>query len=322
MNEEEYIYYNIRIDSDTAGGKAIFNETRVQPILNNPSEYELTIQRFYVPAVNIPIMLFKDNKYSVTLSFDGVDVTKILIWIPNKTYPGLFGQDLWNYQEMVDMVNVAFSNAYTDLKAAKPALTPTEAPFITYEADSNLFVFNAERLYDPEFNGGPTVEIFMNIELFALFNSFQDFEQKEQEPKAHKLLIKNNGNNTTTINTKAYYSTYGEWVSLFGWNDLQSIVFETNSIPVVPENDSSQVNQTQQVITDFEPLQDINNRSAIQFYPQGELRYYSLNSTKPFYNMNLNVYWKDKKGNYYPIYINNTETLTVKIQFRKKFFIK
>lgn len=320
MNNNNYIYYNVSIDSKTSQGQANFNETRVQPILDNPSEYELTIERFYVPAVNIPIMIFKDNKYSITLSFDGVDITKTLIWIPNKSYSGLYGKDLWNYQEMLDIVNKAFSDAYIDLKLAKPTITPTEPPFITYDAETNLFIFNAQRLYDPIFNGGPTVEIYMNIDLFALFNSFQDFEQEELEPKAHQILVKDNKNNISTTLID-YYSTYGEWVTLFGWNDLQSIVFETNSIPVIPENQQSQINQTQQIITDFEPIQDINNRSAIQFFPQGELRYYSLNSTKPFYNMNLNVMWKDKEGNFYPIYINDTETLTIKILFRKKLYL-
>jgi len=323
MNKNtEYVYVNIKIDSNTAGGKAFFNETRVQPIIDNPTEWELTIERFFVPAVDIPIMIFKDNYYSITLSFDGVDITETLIWIPNKSYSGLYGQDVWNYQEMLDIVNVAFTHAYNQLKAIKPALTPTEPPFITYEADSRLFVFNAERLYDPIYNGAPTVEIYMNIQLFKLFNSFQDFESEELQPKAHRILVKNNGNNLTTINGKAYYSTYGEWTTLFGWNDLQSIVFETNSIPVVPENQQSQNNQTQQIITDFEPLQDINNRSAIQFFPQGELRYYSLNSTTPLYNMNLSVFWKDKEGNFYPIYINDTETLTIKILFRKRLYLK
>ena len=317
MTNSDYIYYNVRIDNKSGGGRASFNQTRSQPILENPSEYELTIERFYIPATNIPILLFKENRYSVTLSFDGADVTQPLVWIPNKSYPAVYGNTIWYYQEMVDMVNVAFKSAYDALKLLKPALTPTEAPYITYQTEGGLFIFNAEKLYDPVVNGGDTVKIYMNIELFKLFNSFQDFSQPELEPKAHQIIVKDNGNNTSTSNP-SYYATYGEWSTLFAWNDLVSIVFETNSIPVIPENNQSQVNETQQIITDFEPIADINDRSAIQFYPQGELRYYSLNSTQPFYTMNLNVMWKDKKGDIFPIYLNETETLTVKILFRRK----
>ena len=66
-NDSDYVYYNVRIDSKSGKGRAEFNETRVQPILDDPSKYELTIERFYVPAVDIPIMIFKDNYYSITL---------------------------------------------------------------------------------------------------------------------------------------------------------------------------------------------------------------------------------------------------------------
>jgi hypothetical protein len=312
-DESEYVYYNIRIDNETSNGRAFFNETRVQPILDNPSNYELAVERFYVPAMDIPIMIFKDNYYYVTLSFGGVDATVPLVWIPNTSGTDPYGNSIWNYQEMVDIVNVAFQTAFTTLGAGPP----TEAPYITYEAESNLFVFNAQRLYDPVFAGGATIEIFMNINLYSLFNSFQDFESEENDPKAHKILVKNNGNNISPTLTD-YYSTYGEWVTLFNWNDLQSIVFDSNTIPVVPENLQSQTNETQKIITDFEPIQDINNRSAFQYYPQGPLRWYSLSSQQPLYNMNLNVYWKDNEGKLYDIIIEPTEVLTVKILFRKK----
>jgi len=314
----DYVYYNIRIDSNTSPqGRASFNQTRVQPILENPSEYELTIERFFIPAINIPILIFKENRYSVTLSFDGADVTQPLIWIPNTAYAGLYGNTIWYFQEMLDMVNIAFKDAYDALKLLKPAITPTNPPYITFDSETGFFIFNAEKLYDPVVNGGETVKIYMNIELFKLFNAFQDFEQEELEPKAHQIIVKDNGNNTSPTNS-LYYKTYAEWNNLFAWNDLQSIVFETNSIPVIPENNQSQVNLTQQIITDFEPIAGTNDRSAIQFYPQGELRWYSLNSTQPFYTMNLNVMWKDKQGELYPIYINETEALTVKMLFRKK----
>lgn len=74
----ENIYYNIRVSVKGNPNKiAEFNETRVEPILNNPSSYELAVERFYIPSLEIPVMLWKDNYWSLTLSYDNVDTTII-----------------------------------------------------------------------------------------------------------------------------------------------------------------------------------------------------------------------------------------------------
>lgn len=315
--DSENIYYNVRITSETSGGLASFNETRSQPILDNPSNYEMAVERFYVPALNIPIMVFRDNYYFVGMKYGGNDYSTAIEFIPNSENPEPFGNVIFNYQEMLNAVNVKLVELFNDVKGDFPAAPPTEAPFITYEAESQLFTFHAERLYNETVAGMATIEIFFNTKLFRLFNSFQDFEQEEQEPFAHQILVKNNGNNETTLNSKPYYSTLGQWVTLYGWNDLQSIIFQTSSIPVVPEFNQSQTNETQQIITDFEPLPSVNNRSAFQFYPQGPLRWYSLKSNAPLYTLNLNVMWKSIDGTMRNIVIDDSEILTCKILFRR-----
>jgi hypothetical protein len=109
-----------------------------------------------------------------------------------------------------------------------------------------------------------------------------------------------------------------EYSTLFLWNDLQKIILETDSIPTAPELLGSQTNKTRKIITDFEPLSQINDRSTIQFFPQGALRFYDLISNYPLTNMNVKIYWADKAGTQYPIYLNNTDNLTIKLYFKKK----
>ena len=90
-DSDDNIYYNVTIKkNDTNGGKAIFSENRVEPIVDNPSDYELAVVRFSVPAVNIPIMYFDsepgklDKDFKVSMTYDGVTETKDLVWIPNQ----------------------------------------------------------------------------------------------------------------------------------------------------------------------------------------------------------------------------------------------
>lgn len=321
-DNETNVYYNVRIDENNSNQKgsngvpiASFKENRVEPILEDPSEYVLAIERFKVPAFDIPILLWEDNKYDVTLKFGATSITKILQFIPNSNVPDLYGDSIWNYQELLDSLNQALEDAYTDLKLAEPLAPPTEAPFVTYEASSQLFIFNAEQLYDV--NGPPTIEVEFNADLAGLF-SFRFFNQVQPYPSQFKIIIKNNYNNSTTINGKPYYSTYQQFITLSLWNSLASIVFETDTIPVSQELQPGQTNITRRIVTDFEPLESPNNREAFQFYPQGPLRYYDLESKYPLTSIDIRVSWLDRTGKSYPIYISSDNIVTVKILFRKR----
>tara|TARA_R110002126_G_scaffold45043_3_gene127925 strand:- start:259 stop:1218 length:960 start_codon:yes stop_codon:yes gene_type:complete len=312
------VYYNIRINSETSQGRAFYDENRVAPILNNPSEYELAIERFRIPATDIPIFIWKgDDYFKVTMSYNGIDVTEPLVFIPNISVPDTYGDAIWNYQELIDILNVALSNAYTAINIASPGSSPTEAPFLTYDADTQLLTFNAEQLYDT--NGVPTIDIYFNSPLYLLVPSFQTFSNSQIPLKEYQIIVKNNLNNITTIGGKAYYSTKQEYNTLSLWNDLVSIAFETDSVPVSAEKQGDQKNVVKRIMTDFEPLEDINNRQAFQFYPQGPLRFYDMNSIYPLSRIDLKVYWVDKNDKSYPIFINENEVLTVKILFRKKY---
>jgi hypothetical protein len=216
------------------------------------------------------------------------------------------------------MLNTAFLNCFNDMKIAHPASPPTEAPFVTFDPETELFILNAEQLYNEDVAGVPTIELWFNFALGSLFVAFQQFYDNIDQYKSGRLIVKNNYNNQATINGKAYFSTKAEYSTLYLWNSLKSIVFQTNSIPVVPENNSGQTNQTQQILTDFQPLAAVNNRTAFQFYPQGALRWYDLNSNYPLKNIDMRVYWTDNYDKLYPIYIFQNEALTIKLQFRRK----
>jgi hypothetical protein len=313
---EDNIYYNIRITSETNGELAQYSENRVSPIIQEPSKYKLAVERFRIPAVNIPIMRWKPDFFKVTMSYAGTDITETLQFIPNSTDPDFYGDAIWNYQEFIDIVNKALSDAFTTIKGIHAGAPPTEAPFLTYEADTQLFTFNAEQLYDT--TGPATINIYFNPELYLLFPSFPTFADHTGSPeKEYQIIVKNNFNNSTTINAKAYYSTKQEYTTLFLFNDLVSIAFETDSIPVTNEKEGDQRNVVKRLITDFEPLEDINNRQAFQYFPQGPLRYYDMNSVYPLSRIDLRVRWVDKNNESYPIYINKNEALTVKILFKK-----
>lgn len=327
-DSEDNIYYNVRLLNNTNKDviPAVFSENRVVPIIEDPSKYELAVVRFKVPSETIPIFRWIDDKYSITLSFGGDDFTEYLPWIP-KALPTdnkfLYGKAIWSYQSFLDAINLAFKTAFAKLILTHPAAPPTEAPFITLDTATSLMTLWTEKLYEESTN---TIAIIFNYDLFAVLPAFQVDRINIPPPsmgasfniKFQRMKVKDNYNNSTTYNGKPYYKFQQEYSTLALLNDFVSITFESDSIPVEPELLPAQTNIVRRIITDFEPLDGINDRQSLQFYPQGPLRYYDLKSSYPLHKVDIRVFWVDRKGDQFPIYINRDEVLTLKLQFRRK----
>jgi hypothetical protein len=320
LDDDDNIYYNIRItnNEDTAK-QAIFSENRVEPILENPSEYELAVVRFSVPALFIPIFLWKTpTPFSVYMRYDGALIEQELEFIERANNPKNppYGEAVWNYQQFIDIINEALKKCWDSMVALKPLQPTTEPPYLTFDAKTQLCSINAEQLYD---DSTDTIQIFFSKRLFVLFPSFEEYvETITPTLTIYRMRIKNNKNNEKTINGSDYYVMEQEYPTLFLWNDFTTIVFETDSIPIEPEFLPSQTNVVRRLLTDFEPLSDINNRQTFQYFPQGKVRYYDMKSSYPMKRVDLRVYWETKDGAVYPIYLGETDVLTMKILFRKK----
>jgi hypothetical protein len=91
-----------------------------------------------------------------------------------------------------------------------------------------------------------------------------------------------------------------------------------DTIPVEPEFQPTLNDTTRRLITDFEPIQEIDNRENFQYFGSGWKRYYDLKSAYPLREIDIKAFWEDKKGAVYPVYIGDGESLTLKLLFRKK----
>ncbi len=334
QSKEDNIYYNILIKNKDTESRtravADFTENRVQPILMRPSDYEVAVVRFSVPMFELPLLFFRDGnppfapsqKYTLTLSFGGTDITKTLVFVQNEYPESMYGIDsIWNYNEMVSIINTAFKDAYTDLLLAEPTIPPTEAPFIAFFQDNETFSLYAEQLYDVD-SVLPTVEIYFNFELFRLMSTLLTISHSGgvggNPDKKFQMIVKDQNLNHSTQNGKPYYIMRQDSPTLYLWGELTSLIFETHAIPVNPELLPAQQNVIRTVLTDFEPVSDAPSREVIQFFPQGPLRWYDLNSAYPLRSIDMRVRWTDRLGISRPVFVTGEDALTVKLQFRRK----
>jgi hypothetical protein len=166
---------------------AAYYENLSQKIVENPSQYYLTIARFLIPGTAIPIFIMPiiNNQanpnltpYQICLTYLGVDYPQNIIYyteindaIPVPTTAIPIQQNLpyyyvYSYKHMIRMINIAYATAYAAVVAANPGPPlgfPPEPPVFIYDPVTQLIslVVPVEYLQAPE-NPNPTIGIFAN----------------------------------------------------------------------------------------------------------------------------------------------------------------
>lgn len=307
-------HYNVAIKNTNAFNipfKADFDVTRNVDVLSNPSDYTLAIERFSVPTRYIPIFIFEDGNYTVTIKTGAGDFANTVVYVleANLAIPPLFSRAVNTYQSFVNMVN-------TSLLAASVAAGLADPPFITYDAkEDNLFC-----LFVPTAYVGAGATIFFNSNLFLkFFYSFDAFHNSNPIATDNYLIRFSdlNGLNTVAIGGVDHFKMTQDFSVVSTWSDFQSLVFETSSIAVNPEMLATQNNGTRVILTDFEPELTANNRSVIQYFSSGYLRRYGLNSVYPLKSIRIAVLWQDNNGRLFPLFIPKETVLTMKILFER-----
>lgn len=355
------VYYNMSLYNDNDYPVvANFNESRITPLLLDPSRYYMSVIRFSVPGDLIPIFVAQALRYpntnvnnliyTVTLTRNGTTSGPIpVVWVPPNTLtpqvplftlssPSQYPTDpyyfCYSYQCWLDMINTALAAAYTALPDKGSTSQP---PYLTLDPLSGIVSLFAQQSYFVSTGSIDNVQVWFNTALYHFFPSFQ-YLFNSYTPSVvgqnYSLLIKDNLNNIPS-SPSDYYQMSQEYSSLFSWNDLQSISIRSGSIPVVSENitglakmgqslTSGNSNNQIAYITDFEPYNDSSSaavfRQTIQYLPTAEYRLTDLTSNRALFNIDCQYYWNDFRGTTYPLMIPPHNDLTAKILFRLKSF--
>ena len=125
-----------------------------------------------------------------------------------------------------------------------------------------------------------------------------------------------------------------EWSSIDLMSPINSIVFTSNTLPLILNQQSAQKvkpkgeaedvgandsSKTQQVlmITDLQTNQQ-GYRPNLIYVPSAEYRYITLTGNQSLYNIDINVYYQLKTGDLIPFKLTNGGTASIKILFEKK----
>jgi hypothetical protein len=328
ISQGDLIYANIRVnfDRDSVVRQRIeYDVHRAAPILADPSQYEMTILRFTLPSTLIELFKFTpDRPHLVSMEWDGVAITKdISDFVQQILDPPEAQKTVYGYQQYVDGVNQAMKEAYADLLAAKPALPASGVPILLLNPATGLFSIRADVSWsdptDPLRYSANTAKLYFNFEALRLFQSIPVFEQVNDPILNEQIIFRDMGNNTQIAGTYEMISNYD---TRGLWNSITQIVFDS-SMPVQSEILPGQAANTRRILTDFEPNRgEPANRSAFQYQPSGERRWYSMRSSTPLHRIDVIPKWVDDTGKVNPFYLGTGDFFAMKILFRKKAYAR
>ena len=337
-SNDEIIYYNVKMYNDLVSEEPILaqmSETRSSPLIENCSDYYIGVQRFTIP-VNIPLQIYPDatnaaNLYKIGLTYSSSTVVKPIEYI---SYSNIFeyvkNREIIAIQQILDMINLAYQKAYQDLILLQPALAGiADAPFFLYEPSTRLISLVANEIYGNWEKGPPLINcaITMTFPFYLQYLIGIPTRGPPFNPTGAPdivFIVRDNLINRLTIAGKNYIKMSSEFDMRALYNHFSNIIFETSSIPSIPEYIQSENNVTQRILVDFEPSAGFSNGDPIQFSTSGlsNVRWHALNAQVPLSTFDLKIFIQYKTGETFPLYLFEGDLATVKFVFIKKEFLK
>ena len=317
-DEEEYIYYNLRVSNPIESNEVIntyYSSTRVEEILDKCNDYKLSVIRFQLPA-NFPLFIYPEDSslFQVKITNAGNTVIRSLVY--TQKYETYIERGIYYISHFVEILNKSLEQAHADMLVLNPAIT-YDAPFFVYDvnAATKLYLVAPVEYIDGNLNN---ITLSLSSKLFNW--GFQEFPVADGNLVLHNDFIQlsifdNKIDNKITISTKDYYKIYSEVDTTPTLNKFSDIAVISDSIPISPENMSSRLNETQKILSDFVPIAEQGlNGSYYQYFPS-VYRYTNLVSNEPLRKIDINIYILYQTGELYSHRLLAGEYFTMKLMF-------
>ena len=341
LNPESYYLSIVRFTLDTTTLPVI--QPTIQP--NQPNR-DLTLYSFTLSWTN-PVAPFQEFNYQQFIIYQPQNLGALVPSPPSQTNTKLQNNetgyyDVYSTQYWIYLVNTALVQAYTGLNAlvvgAGLVLPSPNAPVMTWVNESDIAVLNADNAgYNDSVSNH--IEIYMNSNMFQLFSSFPviiyGLDSLALGKNVRIATTSLGGSNL--IQYPPVSPTYTaiqiiqEYTTTPVWTPITSIVFTSNTLPIIPNQVSAPLlflngskfssggnnSNISQIITDFVGA-DGNYKPSITYLPTAQYRLVSLMGNTPIYNLDVEVYYKNRVGELVPFRLSSGSTATIKILFTRK----
>ena len=220
---------------------------------------------------------------------------------------------------------------------------PTENPVFVWNGDDTMSIFFPDTFTETvSIVGGvpvlstPQFKLYFNIPLFQLFNTlpaiFKGYNQTFGVTPEFNYYIPSK--NIIDLNKHVagvdYFETKQESTTGALLSPFSCLVFTSNSLPIVASNVSSPQrfvngrlivqgsgNDQANIITDIRTSSNVYSPNVL-YEPASEYRWISLMGNTKLYKLDVEVFYRLKTGDLYPVRLKNGSNFNMKIVFRKK----
>lgn len=336
---ERYLMSIVRFTLDTPS-LPIFLPS-IQP---NQNDKDLTIYSITLQWVN-PLNPNESFSQQTYVRFQTQDLSATVPLPPSQNPNGLQNNNggyyyIYNYQYWIYLVDLAFKECFIGLSTkvitAGFTMPTTFPPMMTFDTELNIAILNTDVLgYNTTSNN--YIRIFFNGALYQLFSSFPIYivGPSSQGDNVQIQTFSYGGSNLIPFPyfTDLYTAiqTFQEYSTIALWTPVLSIVFCSNSLPIIPNqisapllvaqgnsiNNSGNNNNIQPIITDFVADNGIY-KPSITYNPSAQFRWCQLQGNRPIYTLDLTVFWKDREGQLQPFRLTSGSSATIKLLFSLK----
>ncbi|KKL08296.1 hypothetical protein LCGC14_2577290, partial [marine sediment metagenome] len=243
---------------------------------------------------------------------------------------------VFEVQHMLDLMNNAYALAFSNINP-KPATiggVPPEAPYIIYNSETRLLSIITQRAYYDLALADP-IKIYFNNSTFSLMPAYPVERLSLSQERDFLLLVRNYRNNffqpSDLINTfpdpPDFFEMKESYITINQWYAGKKIILLSDDLPVRSEFIEESVTGVQgnidtfrSVVTDFSPSAQGSDdyRGILQLTPNPQYRLVDLLSDRPIYKINIKVFFEDKLGNLFQLFLEPFQTMTIKIGFLNK----
>lgn len=342
LDPASYYLSIVRFTLDTNTLPVIQPDIQPAPNSNvNLTNYSITLE------YNNPVAPFQSFLQQTFITFVPQNNQAIVPAPPSQTLSGLQNNetgyyDIFNYQYWILLVNNTFQQCFTALNAqvvAAGLVLPTpNSPVMSWDIQNNIAILNADQAgYDD--TTANKIDIYFNPPLFNIFSSFPFIIESNDVFAGGKnaRIIMSGFGGANVVQFPPVAPTYvalqivQEYSTLALWTPITSIVFTSNTLPIVANQVSAPLlffdgkrfqsggnnSNIAQIITDFVANNGIYKPNVV-YIPSAQYRLVDLVGNSPLYNIDIEVFYKNRVGEFIPIRLNSGGTATIKILFTRK----
>ena len=356
--EQDNIYFNVEMLGDAVSPNSpqrlmTYDVTLNDSIVENSSKYYCAVTDFAIPLTGVPIMiapivpnsgLTNTMTLALNLVVDGVIQPSVsLIFVPENTFLPQVNQIdpnnmiitpyyfLYDYNSLINMMNVALTTAFNAMVTAFPAYVQStnNRPFFVYYPETNLISIVTHISWATNITQVHNVNIQINEDFITYLQSFSYFYLYRNGLEYAQFKIYTNNQNGYPVNTfpvaPAYIENVQSYVSLMNWSDLKKIVIVSNSLPIAGESIQrntikNDIVNTQFVLSSFTPqVEKAGDQRGIVYYnPTSQYRLLDITNDVSIRRVDVTVFWEDQKNNWYILDLVNNDNATIRLAFLKK----